>query len=92
MWYVRPGTIRGRARPDHLTPDPGSRGHEGFPEQGPVHMDRVWWASVNSGVDMLGGGLCTGLYVRGDRLPHGLCRQPRLGEALVSVYMCIARV
>lgn len=32
------------------------------------------------------------LCVRGDRLPHGLCRQPRLGEALVSVYMCIARV
>ena len=37
-------------------------------------------------------GVCMELCVRGDRLPHGLCRQPRLGEALVSVYMCIARV
>lgn len=45
----------GRAWPDHLTPDPGSWGHEGFPEQGPVRMDRVWWASVNGGVDMLRG-------------------------------------
>ena len=43
------------ARSSHTDPD--SWGHEGFPEQGPVHMDRVWWASVNGGMDMLGGGV-----------------------------------
>ena len=77
------------ARSSHTDPD--SWGHEGFPEQGPVHMDRVWWASVNGGMDMLGG-VCTWLCVHGDRLLHGLCRQLRLGEAVASVYTCIARV
>lgn len=50
----------------------------------------MWWASVNGGVDMLG--VCIGPWVHGDRLLHGICRQFRLGEAVVSVYMCIARV
>ena len=46
------------ARSSHTDPD--SWGHEGFPEQGPVHMDRVWWASVNGGVALLGGGCAQG--------------------------------